>query len=218
MSELMELLSGDFLPRFLAGMRVNFEIAAIALAIGLALGLLLAAGRMAGRLGGGVVAALTVTIISLMRAAPTFVVMFFLLNAIPRNATLFGAPFALSGVMTVALSLVPYSAAYVADAGVDSMRHLRTGATHGALLFFPNITRAFFVMVMSSSVGAAIGVTEGISVILHQAERLQSFDDRLVLFAIGIVLFGIPLQAGFMVMSLFQRRFGRSTVEEEASA
>ncbi len=37
-----------------------------------------------------------------------------------------------------------------------------------------------------------------------------------MLFAIGIVLFGIPLQAGFtMLMSLFQRRFGRSTVEEK---
>lgn len=214
MNELIELLSGDFLPRFLAGMAVNFEIAAIALVIGLALGVLLAAGRLSG----GVAAAVTISIIALMRAAPTFVVMFFLLNAIPRDATLFGVPFALSGVMTVAVSLVPYSAAYVADAGVDSIRHLRAGATHGALLFFPNLTRAFLVMVMSSSVGAAIGVTEGITVILRQAEQLASFDDRLVLFAIGIVLFGIPLQAGFVVMSLFQRRFGRSTVEEEASA
>lgn len=214
MNELLENLSSDFLPRFLAGMMVNFEIAAIALVIGVAVGLLLAAGRMAG----GIVAAVTASIISLMRAAPTFVVMFFLLNAIPRDATLFGIPFVLSGVMTVALSLVPYSAAYVADAGVDSIKHLRAGATHGALLFFPNVTRAFFVMVMSSSAGAAIGVTEGITVILRQAEQLHDFSDRLVLFAIGIVLFGIPLQAGFMLMSLFQRRFGRSTVEEETSA
>ena len=60
-----------------------------------------------------------------MRAAPTFVVMFFLLNAMPRDATLFGVPFALSGVMTVALSLVPYSAAYIADAGVEALRQLR---------------------------------------------------------------------------------------------
>ena len=45
MSGLMDLLSSDFLPKFLAGMVVNFEIAAIALVIGLALGLLLAAGR-----------------------------------------------------------------------------------------------------------------------------------------------------------------------------
>ena len=205
MSALMERLSSDFLPRFLGGMVLNFEIAAIAIAIGLALGLLLALGRLSG----GVLAGIAVSLISLMRAAPTFVVMFFLLNAIPRDATVFGMPFALSGVMTVALSLVPYSAAYVADAGVDAMRHLRAGSTQGALLFLPNVTRAFFVLVMSSSAGAAIGVTEGITVILRQAERLPDLGDRLLLFAVGIVLFGIPLQIGFAVMSWFQRRFGR---------
>ncbi len=213
MSALMERLSSDFLPRFLAGMAVNFEIAAIAIAIGLALGLLLALARLSG----GVLAGIAVSLIALMRAAPTFVVMFFLLNAIPRDATVFGAPFALSGVMTVALSLVPYSASYVADSGVDAIRHLRAGSTQGALLFLPNVTRAFFVLVMSSSAGAAIGVTEGITVILRQAERLPDLGDRLLLFAVGIVLFGIPLQIGFAVMSWFQRRFGR-VAAKQASA
>ena len=207
MSELVDLLSGDFLPRFLAGMAVNFEIAVVAIALGLAFGLLLALGRSSG----GVLAALTVSIISLMRAAPTFVVMFFLLNAVPRDAILFGEPFALSGVMTVALSLVPYSAAYVADAGVDALRHLRAGTRHGALLFLPNVTRAFFVLVMSSSAGAAIGVTEGITVILRQAERLPGFGDKLVLFALGIVMFGIPLQLAFALIGLIQRRVARGT-------
>jgi ABC-type arginine transport system permease subunit len=213
MSTLMERLSSDFLPRFLAGMAVNFEIAAIAIAIGLALGLLLALARLSG----GVLAGIAVSLIALMRAAPTFVVMFFLLNAIPRDATVFGAPFALSGVMTVALSLVPYSASYVADSGVDAIRHLRAGSTQGALLFLPNVTRAFFVLVMSSSAGAAIGVTEGITVILRQAERLPDLGDRLLLFAVGIVLFGIPLQIGFAVMSWFQRRFGRAAVKEASA-
>lgn len=206
MSGLMENLSADFLPRFLAGMAINFEIAAIALAVGLVLGLVLAAGR----LGGGMVGAITISIISVMRAAPTFVVMFFLLNAIPRNATVFGMPFALSGMMAVALSLVPYSAAYVADAGVDAIRHLRAGTSHGAFLFLPNVTRAFFVLVMSSSAGAAIGVTEGITVILRQAEQLPDLDDRLVLFAIGIIMFGIPLQIAFALIGLVQRRMART--------
>lgn len=215
MTPLMERLSSDFLPRFLAGMAVNFEIAVIAIAVGLALGLLLAFGR----LGGGVAGGAAASIIGVMRAAPTFVVMFFLLNAVPRDATLFGAPFALSGVMTVALSLVPYSAAYIADAGVEALRQWRAGSTLGALLFLPNVTRAFFVLVMSSSAGAAIGVTEGITVILRQAEQLPVLRDRLVLFAIGIVLFGIPLQAGFAIMSFIQRRLGRhAEVSDEASA
>jgi ABC-type arginine transport system permease subunit len=205
MTPLMERLSSNFLPLFLGGMAVNFEIAVIAIAVGLAFGLLLAVGRLGGGMAGGAAA----SIISVMRAAPTFVVMFFLLNAIPRDATVFGTPIALSGVMTVALSLVPYSAAYIADAGVDALRQLRGGSTLGALLFLPNVTRAFFVLVMSSSAGAAIGVTEGITVILRQAEQLPTLDDRLALFAIGIVLFGIPLQIGFAIMSFVQRRLGR---------
>ena len=146
-----------------------------------------------------------------MRAAPTFVVMFFLLNALPRDATLFGRPFGLSGMMTVALSLVPYSAAYVGDAAFDALRHLRAGTPHGAMLFLPNVTRAFFVLVMSSSAGAAIGVTEGITVILREAEHLPDLDDRLTLFALGIVLFGIPLQIAFALVGAIQRRVARVT-------
>ena len=95
---------------------------------------------------------------------------------------------------------MPYSAAYIADSGVEALRQFRGGSLPGALLFLPNVTRAFFVLVMSSSAGAAIGVTEGITIILRQAEQLPTLGDRLVLFAIGIVLFGIPLQAGFAVM------------------
>jgi ABC-type arginine transport system permease subunit len=212
MTPLLEQLSSGFLPRFLAGMAVNFEIAVLALAVGLAVGLLLALGRLRGGVAGGIAA----SAIALMRAAPTFVVMFFLLNAIPRDASLFGVPLALSGVMAVALSLVPYSAAYIADAGAEALRLWRAGSTLGALLFLPNVTRAFFVLVMSSSAGAAIGVTEGITVILRQAEQLPALDDRLVLFAIGIVLFGIPLQLGFAVMSYFQRRLGRLAARDAA--
>jgi hypothetical protein len=201
---LIERLSSDFLPRFLAGVAVNFEIAGMAIAAGLALGILFAAAR----LHGGVSGAAAASAIALMRAAPTFVVMFFLMNAVPRDASVFGLRFALSGVPTVALSLVPYAAAYIADSGIEAVRLLRRGSHQGGLLFLPNIMRAFFVLVMSSSIGAAIGVKEGISVILWQAEQLPSLGDKLVLFAVGVACFGIPLQAGFALMSLIQRRLG----------
>ena len=205
MSPLLARLLDDVLPAFLAGMVVNFEIAGIALAIGIVAGLLLAAARRRGGAAGAVASAA----IGLLRAAPTFVVMFFLLNAVPRDATLFGVGVALSGVMTVALSLVPYSAAYVADAGVEAMRQLRGGSPLGALLFLPNVTRAFFVLVMSSGAGAAVGVNEGIAVLLREAGTLPSLGDKLVLFAMGIVCFGAALQAGFALMSVLQQRLAR---------
>ena len=214
MNPLFDRLSSDFLPRFLGGVVVNFEIAGIAIALGLACGLLLAAARLYG----GPVGAVAASIIALMRAAPTFVVMFFLLNVIPRNVTLFGVPLVLSGVMAVALSLLPYAAAYIADAAVEALEQLRRGSPLGSLLFLPNVTRAFFVLVMSSSAGAAIGVPEGITIILRQAEQLPSLGDKLALFAVGIVFFGIPLQAGFAVMSLFQRRLSRAVMRNREAA
>ena len=119
---------------------------------------------------------------------------------------------AMSGVMTVAVSLVPYSAAYAADAGVEALRQWRRGSPLGALLFLPNITRAFFVIVMSSGAAAAIGVPEGISVILREAALLPTLGDRLVVFAIGIVLFGVPLQIGLALMRWLQRELGRRLV------
>ena len=201
----MSRISPDFLPQLLAGMVVNFEIAAIALVIGLVLGGLLTWVK----LGGGVAGAIATTLIGLMRAAPTFVVMFFLLNIIPSDATLFGVNVAPSGLMTVALSLVPYAAAYVADNGSEALKQLRDGSPLGALLFLPNVTRAYFVLVMSSSAGAAIGVSEGIAVILRGAERMPTLGDKMVLFAIGIVCFGVTLQAGFALMRLLQHWLGR---------
>lgn len=185
-------------------MAVNFEIAALSLVMGLALGLLLAWARIAGGIAGAAAA-----IIGLMRAAPTFVVMFFLLNAIARDATFLGLPMAPSGLMAVALSLVPYSAAYVADAAVAATVQWRAGSHLGALLFLPNVTRAFFVLVMSSGAGAAIGVNEGIAVILRQAELLPTLGERLALFALGVTLFGIPLQVGFALIRALQRRLSR---------
>jgi ABC-type arginine transport system permease subunit len=209
MSPLLQHLWSDFVPALLVAMVTNFEISFIALALGLVLGLPLALMRFRG---GAVSVGVAATVISLMRAAPTFVVMFFLLNVIPRDARLLGVPLALSGVMTVAVSLIPYSAAYVADAGVEALRQLQRGSPLGALLFLPNVTRAFFVIVMSSGAAAAIGVPEGISVILRESALLPSLGDRLLVFAIGIVLFGVPLQLGLALMRWLQREFGRRMV------
>ena len=205
MNALLRDLWADFVPTLLSAMVTNFEISFVALALGLILGLPLALLRDRGGMLGGSVSA---TVVALMRAAPTFVVMFFLLNVL-RDVSLFGVKLTMSGVMTVAVSLVPYSAAYTADAGVEALRQFRRGSPLGALLFLPNITRAFFVIVMSSGAAAAIGVPEGISVILREAAVLPALGDRLIVFAIGIVLFGVPLQLGLALMRWLQRELGR---------
>jgi His/Glu/Gln/Arg/opine family amino acid ABC transporter permease subunit len=199
---------GDYVPALLAGMVTNFEISIIALLLGLVVGAPFAALRF---YGGRLSVAFAATVIALMRAAPTFVVMFFLLYVL-RDVSVFGVKLAMSGVMTVAVSLVPYSAAYTADAGVEALRQWQRGSHLGALLFLPNITRAFFVIVMASGAAAAIGVPEGISVMVRESALLPTLGDRLVVFAIGIVLFGVPLQLGLALMRYLQRVLGRRMV------
>jgi ABC-type amino acid transport system permease subunit len=134
MTSVSEWLPGSgFLASFLAGMAVNYEISAIALLMGLAIGIPLAYVNLAG----GRARPLAGSLVSLMRAAPTFVVMFVLMNAIPRHATLLGVPVAPSGFLAVALSLAPYAASYVFDNGIDALKNLRDGFPVRALLFLP---------------------------------------------------------------------------------
>lgn len=213
MSALAAALDSGYLAHLLAGMAVNLQIAAMALGLGLALGLPLGLMQLGGRWQRSLVAPL----IGLMRAAPTFVVMFFLLNVIPQPVSLFGVEVALPGSMIVALSLVPYAAAYAADNGREAFLHLHRGSTDSALLFLPNIVRAFFVLVMASSAGAAIGVSEGVAVVLREAERWPSIGEKLVVFGVGVLAFGIVFQIGFALMRLLRRRLG-TPVTAEASA
>lgn len=207
MSHWLPNLTPDFFRLLLLGMAVNFEIAAAALVLGLGLAVPL----VLMRLGGGILGRAASLVVGLMRAAPTFVVMFFLLNALPRGIDLGGA-------LIVAAALVPYATAYIADSGVDALHQLRAGSRLAGLLILPNIARAFFVMVMSSSAGAAIGVREGIAVILRQAEQAHGIGEILVLAAIGTVCFGVPLQAGFALIRLVQARLGRPSLPEEEAA
>jgi len=205
MTSLTDLLASNY-PRDLAtGMVVNFEIAAIALGLGLALGapfvLLLLGGKLTRRLAS--------PLIGLMRAAPTFVVMFFLLNIIPRPFLFFGTEVYLPPSLIVALSLTPYAAAYVADNGRAALLGLRAGSQTEALLFLPNLIRAFTVLVMSSSAGVAIGVNEGVAVVLREAERLPTLGEQMLCFAFGVFAFGAVFQVGFAIVRVMMRHLSR---------
>jgi hypothetical protein len=143
-------------------------------------------------------------VVQLLRAAPTFVVMFFLFNILPHRVTLFGASLVISRKFTVALSLLPYSASVIAESGAEALRQWRLGSPLAALLLLPNLARIYFVLVMSSGSAAAIGVREGISTILHQADQFQAIGDRLWVFAIGVLGYGLILQGGFLGVQLLR--------------
>jgi ABC-type amino acid transport system permease subunit len=213
MTGLVDLLASDYPADLASAMVVNFRIAAIALGIGLALGVPFIILQMTG----GIWQRIVNPIISFMRAAPTFVVMFFLLNIIPRPFEVFGVELSLSAGMTVALSLAPYAAAYFADNGRAALLGLKGGSQTEALLFLPNLIRAFVVLVMSSSAGVAIGVQEGVAVVLQQAELQDTHGERMLVFAVGVFAFGAIFQVGFAVVRTMMWYLSRKQNTREAS-
>ena len=192
---MIEILPG-FLPVFLAGLVVNLEIAAASLAIGLAAGLPLALA-----LGGRRLAAVPAgQVVGLMRAAPSFVVMFFLLNILPREMEIAGHAVQ-TGLLAVILANAAYAVAYIADNGLVALRALRAGDVAAAVLFLPNVTRAFFVLTLASSMAAAVGTPEAIFVTLRQAERLPALGDQVMLFVFVMLFFGAVLQTVFALIN-----------------
>jgi His/Glu/Gln/Arg/opine family amino acid ABC transporter permease subunit len=210
MSAFLAALPDGFLERLLAGVGLNFWIATVALALGLAAGLPLALCLASTARGLRWAAA---PVIALMRAAPTFVVMYFLFQVLNAGT---GTGPTLSPLMMVAWALMPYAAAYIADSGADALRHWRAGSRSAALLFLPNLLRAYFVMVMSSGIAAAIGVQEGISIILRQANEMASFPQQLGVYALGILVFGLILQTGLLAVTAL-RRYASGRILDKAA-
>jgi len=214
MIHILPHLPATFLPALLAGMSRDFAMAGMALGMGLAVGLPLA---WVGSLRNPIRLAPN-AVVQLLRAAPTFVVMFFLINILPHQVHVLGVPVRITREFTVALSLVPYSASIVAENGAEAWRQWRLGSELAALLFLPNLARSYFVLVMSSGSAAAIGVKEGISVILHQADRYPDIGDQLGVFAIGVFVYGLILQTGFFGVMELRRRLAGFVVKRRAEA
>jgi ABC-type amino acid transport system permease subunit len=198
----MSAITAGFVPAFLGGLMLNIAIAGASLLLGLALGGPLAALR----LGGGAAGRLAGLLTGLLRVAPTFVVMFFLLNLLPPAVMLGPWRVPLHGAVAVVLSLVVYATAYVSDTALDAIRHWRAGAHEMGLLFLPALARALFVLLMASSTGAAIGVNEAVTVTLRQAQALGNVGDRLLLFGAVIVFFTCLLQGAFLLVDRLRLR------------
>lgn len=172
-----------FLPSLLAGFLVNLTVAAGAVALGLAVGVPLALLRWLAPRSSRIVW----PGVRLMQAAPTYVVMFFVLSLLPRDWVLFGlVP---TGLAAVILAQSVYMTSYVADNCYRAIEHVARRERDLALLFLPNLLRGWLLVVMSSGFGAAIGVQEAVGVTMRQAEQLHEATDRVVLFLVVIALF-----------------------------
>jgi His/Glu/Gln/Arg/opine family amino acid ABC transporter permease subunit len=194
-----------FLPEFLSGLAVNFEIAIFALAGGLLLGAPLALARFRN----GLTSTPAAGLVAVLRTVPTFVVMFFLVNVVPATISAGAWQFGMTPWRAVVLSLTLYAAAYVSDHAVEAMRQLRSGSPVAAMLFVMGLVRAFFVMVLSSGFGAAVGVVEATTITLRAIETLPKVSDRLLLIGLVIVIFTVCFQLIYHVINHWRGKLNR---------
>ena len=173
----------QFIPILWAGFLVNLEIGVAAVAIGTMAGVALTLLRR--RL--SLLQRPVHLCIQLMQALPTYVTMFFVLTLLPDDLALWGRP--IESVTAVVLAQSVYMTSYVAEDAYEALEHWKRNDRDQALLFLPNLLRGFVVVVMSSGFGAAVGVSEAVSVTMHQAERFPALGDRILLFAVTITFF-----------------------------
>jgi len=170
---------------FVFGLGLNLMLSVSALIGGMLLGGLLALPSFLDRK--------TPLIISstvwLFRATPSFVLMFvvvFILyrSGVGNSGDTFWVPFA-----AVVASLIPFSAAYCADAFKDFSNNLRSGQRREAMLVFPNLVRCLVVLIISSGAAAAVGLPDAVSVLLIASNQLQDTGSKLALLLAGAGVF-----------------------------
>lgn len=99
----------------------------------------------------------------LARNVPTFVFLFYLAFLIPAELRIGGAAFAVPGWLKASLALAIAVVGFVSDNLCEALPQWRAGNLAAALLFIPNWTAYFVIIVMASSTASVIGVGELVS-------------------------------------------------------
>lgn len=196
------VISATFVVDFAKGLLVNLQIAGTALVLGVIVGSALAAlmvgHHWAQRVGSALLWPL--------RAAPTFVVMFALLNLLPPEFG-WGTPsLMMSAWWAVVLSQTAYTSAFAADVIADAVRQRRAGSVLGLIMLPTALLRAFFIVTLSSGFGAAIGLVESTAVTMRAIEALPTLGQRLLLLLAVMAFYTVCLQTLYAAVALLRDR------------
>ncbi|HZT88610.1 MAG TPA: ABC transporter permease subunit [Stellaceae bacterium] len=157
--EIVEALR-TWTPFLAAGFGWNVIVSVAAMAIGTVLGAGLAVARLSHRRA-LVRASLAAT--ALTRNIPTFVFLYYLAFVIPVEVQIGPEVYALPAWVKASLALAVAVVGFVSDNFTEALRHWRARNPAEALMFIPNWTSYFVVIVMASSTASVIGVDELVS-------------------------------------------------------
>ena len=147
-------------PFLAGGFLWNIIVSLCAMTIGTVLGALLALLRLSHR---PALCRAGLLSTAFARNVPTFVFLFYLAFLIPAEIRIGGAAFAVPGWLKASLALAIAVVGFVSDNLADALPHWRAGNVAAALLFIPNWTAYFVIIVMASSTASVIGVGELVS-------------------------------------------------------
>jgi len=175
----------DNLWLFLSAFTINLRVGVIALLIGLLGGFVAALLRFRSV---GPTTRLTEFFIGLLRAFPVYVLMFVAINLLASSGAFdtLGTQYAAEAAVIIAQSAFTISAC--SDASLSFLQYNAVGKHRQAWLVVPNLLQIYVVCVMSSSVGAAIGLQEVATFTLNLAETLPSLNER-ILLVFMVILF-----------------------------
>lgn len=173
-----------FIKEFLSSFVVNLEVAIGSLLLGLVIALPLTYVRRMR----GVYATLAEVVIAFFRAFPVFVLLYVLFNASSYQfiTNAFGLDFL--ELVIVILALSAYSVTAVSDAMLDSWKKLDSGDLHLAMLFIPNCFRIFTILILASSIGAAIGLRDSVAFSIHEMDLIEDRSQKILLL-VAVCLF-----------------------------
>jgi ABC-type amino acid transport system permease subunit len=197
----------DFILGFLAAFRTNLVIAVCALGVGLLLGAVFA--YLLSR-GGVIIKAVGLPVISLFRAFPVFVLMFVLWNFVPRSQSLAAPGFISDADLILILALSAYSVSALFDVVFDALHFRSTGDQERVWLVIPNVFRIFVILVMSTSIGAAIGVKEAVTYTLIFSDGLVERSQKIMLLLLATVFFAVFFAAAKLMLDQLTHRIKRA--------
>jgi polar amino acid transport system permease protein len=147
-------------PFLAGGFGWNVVVSATAMAIGTVLGTGLALGRLSHR---QMLVRASLAMTALTRNIPTFVFLYYLAFLIPVEIQIGAAVYPFPAWLKASLALAVAVVGFVSDNISDALRHWRAHNSAEALMFIPNWTSYFVVIVMASSTASVIGVGELVS-------------------------------------------------------
>ena len=193
----------DIFKTIIIASYLNWYMAVQVIVIGYILGAMLAIIRYNSKFA----SVLLTPIFSILRYAPSFVVMFFLLALGDVESGLFNTGFRINGILAVVVSLSVYSTIFISDLAVANF-HKRKSANliRQFSETFPGVLRCFFICFLSTAAGAAVGVPEALGTALRTVNSMTATGDRVLVLGFVAVFFAASMQVCIWFISIIERR------------